>query len=107
MTADPTEQTDSFGRRLPAPGTCHDAVYQAWLYGSSNKNSSEICEALGIDPSMPLSMLAEDLAIAARVRACEVAELVVLPGGVTDRLDGYRYATGLLAYLLNGEQPHV
>jgi hypothetical protein len=97
---DPTEQTVT------------EAVYERFPY--SMPLPSETIAVLGIDPDVPLSRLREDLAIAARVRACTYENVEIADSGEYESAvrwntpDGYTVtfdAGDLLAYLLNGEQP--
>lgn len=86
---DPTEQTAT------------EAVYERFPY--SMPLPRETIAVLGIDPDVPLSRLREDLAIAARARACVEHRGFVYFSEEGD--EGTYQPPALLAYLLGGEQP--
>lgn len=71
---------------------------------------------LGIDPDMPVARLAEDLAIAARARACEFINREIADSGeyetIVRRVEQpravahyYEDAAAIVEWLLNGDTP--
>lgn len=75
------------------------------IYGITDEDVGDAAHELGIDPGMSVSRLREDLAIAARVRACEPT-VGAVSTGTKDFKRGAAFGwNAALAYLLQGDQP--